>query len=52
MVSTPDEVAATVATAIETAGFKNFQNTSRQKDSRLYVMKDADLIDLEEVEWN
>ena len=52
MVSTPDEVAATVASAKETAGFKNFQNTSRQKDSRLYVMKDADLIDLDEVEWN
>ena len=52
MVSTLDEVAATVATAIETSGFKNFQNTSRQNDSSLYVMKDADFIDLEEVEWN
>ena len=52
MVSTLDEVAATVATAIETSGFKNFQNTSRQNDSSLYVMKDADFIDLEQVEWN
>ena len=52
MVSTLDEVAAIVATAIETSGFKNFQNTSRQNDSSLYVMKDADFIDLEQVEWN
>ena len=41
-----------MATAIETSGIKNFQNTSRQNDSSLYVMKDADFIDLEEVEWN
>ena len=52
VVSTLEEVAAAVATVIETVGFKIFQNASTQKDSSLYVMKDADLIDMEEVERN